>query len=91
MIKNRLIIGLNGGIFVEGFVTFRDVSKIYKSGELEIPALHDVNFTVDKGEFCVIVGASGSTTGGSGVSIFVYTAVTVVAAVMSVVTSHAAV
>ncbi len=45
---------------MEGFVTFKDVSKIYKSGELEIPALHDVNFTVDKGEFCVIVGASGA-------------------------------
>jgi putative ABC transport system ATP-binding protein len=45
---------------MEGFVTFENVSKIYKSGELEIPALHDVNFTVDEGEFCVIVGASGA-------------------------------
>ena len=45
---------------MEGFVTFKDVNKVYKSGELEIPALHDVNFTVDKGEFCVIVGASGA-------------------------------
>lgn len=45
---------------MEGFVTFKDVSKVYQSGELKIPALHDVNFTVDKGEFCVIVGASGA-------------------------------
>ncbi len=45
---------------MEGFVTFENVSKIYKSGELQIPALHDVNFTVDEGEFCVIVGASGA-------------------------------
>ncbi len=45
---------------MDGFVTFKDVSKIYKSGEIEIPALHDVNFTVEKGEFCVIVGASGA-------------------------------
>ena len=45
---------------MEGFVTFKDVNKTYKSGELEIPALHDVNFTVDQGEFCVIVGASGA-------------------------------
>lgn len=45
---------------MEGFVTFENVSKIYKSGELEIPALHDVSFTVDEGEFCVIVGASGA-------------------------------
>lgn len=42
------------------FVTFENVSKIYRSGELEIPALHDVNFTVEEGEFCVIVGASGA-------------------------------
>lgn len=45
---------------MEGFVSFKDVSKVYKSGELEIPALHDVNFTVEQGEFCVIVGASGA-------------------------------
>ncbi len=42
------------------FVTFRDVNKIYKSGELETVALHDVNFEVEQGEFCVIVGASGA-------------------------------
>lgn len=45
---------------MNGFVTFEGVSKIYRSGELEISALKDVNFTVDKGEFCVIVGASGA-------------------------------
>lgn len=45
---------------MEGFVTFQNVSKIYKSGDVEIPALHDVNFTVNEGEFCVIVGASGA-------------------------------
>ena len=45
---------------MEGFVTFENVSKIYKSGELQITALHDVSFTVDEGEFCVIVGASGA-------------------------------
>jgi len=45
---------------MEAFVTFRNVSKIYKTGEIEIPALSDVNFTIEKGEFCVIVGASGA-------------------------------
>ena len=42
------------------FVTFENVNKIYKTGEVEITALHDVNFTIEKGEFCVLVGASGA-------------------------------
>lgn len=43
-----------------GFVVFENVKKIYRSGEVEIEALHDVNFRINKGEFCVIVGASGA-------------------------------
>lgn len=42
------------------FVSFEHVGKIYKTGELEIEALRDVNFTIEQGEFCVIVGASGA-------------------------------
>lgn len=42
------------------FVEFKNVKKIYKTGEIEIPALSNVNFEVKKGEFCVIVGASGA-------------------------------
>lgn len=42
------------------FVSFQDVNKIYKTGEVEIQALHDVNFEIEEGEFCVIVGASGA-------------------------------
>ena len=45
---------------MSAFVTFKDVNKVYKTGEVEISALHDVNFTIEKGEFCVIVGASGA-------------------------------
>ncbi len=42
------------------FVEFKNVKKIYKTGEVEIAALSGVNFTVEQGEFCVIVGASGA-------------------------------
>lgn len=45
---------------MSSFVTFENVGKIYKTGEVEIEALRDVNFTIEKGEFCVIVGASGA-------------------------------
>lgn len=42
------------------FVEFKNVKKIYKSGETEIKALDGVDFVVEKGEFCVILGASGA-------------------------------
>lgn len=45
---------------MSAFVEFRNVKKVYKTGELEIPALDHVNFEIEKGEFCVIVGASGA-------------------------------
>ncbi len=42
------------------FVEFQNVKKVYHTGEVDIDALKDVNFTIEKGEFCVIVGASGA-------------------------------
>lgn len=42
------------------FVEFKKVSKTYHMGEVDIEALKDVNFTIEQGEFCVIVGASGA-------------------------------
>ena len=42
------------------FVEFRDVEKIYDSGEVSVRALHDVSFEIEKGEICIIVGQSGA-------------------------------
>ena len=45
---------------MSAFVKFENVKKVYRTGEVEITALHDVNFEIEQGEFCVIVGASGA-------------------------------
>ncbi len=45
---------------MSAFVEFQNVSKTYHMGEVDIEALRDVNFTIEKGEFCVVVGASGA-------------------------------
>ncbi len=45
---------------MSAFVEFKDVRKLYKTGEVEIVALQKVNFEIEQGEFCVIVGASGA-------------------------------
>lgn len=42
------------------FVTFENVGKIYKTGDVEVEALKDVNFQIEKGEICVVVGQSGA-------------------------------
>ena len=45
---------------MSGYVEFKQVKKVYHVGEVDIEALHDATFTIDKGEVCVIVGASGA-------------------------------
>ena len=42
------------------FVEFQNVGKIYRSGEVQVEALRNVNFQVEQGELCVIVGPSGA-------------------------------
>lgn len=42
------------------FVEFKDVKKVYKTGEVVTEALRGISFEIEKGEICVIVGASGA-------------------------------
>ena len=41
-------------------ITMTNVTKTYKSGDVETYALKDVNLTIEEGEFVVILGPSGS-------------------------------
>ena len=42
------------------YIEFDKVSKIYQMGEVEIKALDEMSFSVEKGEFVVVLGASGA-------------------------------
>lgn len=42
------------------YIEFVDVKKTYKMGEVEINALDGVDFSIDKGEFVIVAGASGA-------------------------------
>lgn len=42
------------------YIEFKNVSKIYKMGEIEIPALKETSFKIEKGELVVILGPSGA-------------------------------
>ena len=45
---------------MSSYVEFKDVYKRYKMGEVTIKANDGVNFQIEKGEFAIIVGASGA-------------------------------
>ena len=44
----------------EPFILFDNVIKIYRMGEVEIRAVDGADFSIEKGEFTVIVGPSGA-------------------------------
>ena len=47
---------------MEEFVKLKDITKVYHMGEVEIRAADNINFSIKKGEFVVIVGPSGAGT-----------------------------
>lgn len=42
------------------FIEFKQISKVYQTGETSIKALDEADFFVEKGELAVILGASGA-------------------------------
>ena len=42
------------------YIEFKNVKKIYKMGDVKIKALNGADFSIEKGEFAVIAGASGA-------------------------------
>ena len=42
------------------YISFENVCKYYKMGQNVIAAADGLSFSVEKGEFCVVVGPSGA-------------------------------
>ena len=45
---------------MDTFVKLENITKIYHMGEVEIRAVDGIDFSIQKGEFVVIVGPSGA-------------------------------
>lgn len=51
---------MNATAAVEPVIRVRGVSKVYRLGEVDVCALHEVDLDLYAAEFVVILGASGS-------------------------------
>ena len=47
-------------MIVLAYIEFKNVNKIYKIGEVEINALNNTSFEIEKGELVCILGPSGA-------------------------------
>jgi putative ABC transport system ATP-binding protein len=45
---------------MKSILKLKDVWKIYKMGEIDVPALKEINLEINEGEFVAIIGSSGS-------------------------------
>ena len=43
-----------------GYITFENVCKHYQTGDNVVKAVDNVSFSIEKGEFCVVLGPSGA-------------------------------
>ncbi len=51
---------MNSLLTEQVIIRLEDISKIYGAGNTEVRALHGVSLIVQQGEYCAIMGASGS-------------------------------
>ena len=43
-----------------GYITFENVCKHYQTGDTVVKAVDNVSFSIEKGDFCVVLGPSGA-------------------------------
>ena len=50
----------HGGESLEAIIEVKDAKKVYRVGNERVVALDGVSFTINKGDFCCLLGSSGS-------------------------------
>lgn len=58
--NNGRIVCRKGDVMTEHYIQFQHVTKSYGSKEAKIDALSDASFSINKGEFCILLGSSGA-------------------------------